>query len=307
MKDEVGTWVPGEGVQHVVDARTGEPIDEGLVLPEIAWFYWPSARGDRVYVSMDGGQVWIADAATDRWSTDPIRVESSKGTVQDVIDLSATTDGTLLAIASENFDGQSGSSINDAGVNTEVRIFDGTSGMTTGPVHSGADAVAIRDDGLLAIAYRGSLVLVDSATMKTVRELPGARGAITNLQFSDDGTVLMATADDQSVSIYDPDAGIRLGAPLPSASPRYPYGVTGLGEDMPAAAPTIYPGYLRPDGQAAIVTVAEGVAEWDLDPADLSDAACKLAGRNLTKSEWSSYAAALGPYRLTCPGPGESN
>jgi hypothetical protein len=44
-----------------------------------------------------------------------------------------------------------------------------------------------------------------------------------------------------------------------------------------------------------------GVAIWDLTPERLLDAACTLAGRNLTGSKWDTYLAGLGGYRPTCP------
>ena len=43
-----------------------------------------------------------------------------------------------------------------------------------------------------------------------------------------------------------------------------------------------------------------GVAVWNLDPATMAAAACTVAGRNLTRTEWATY---LGEerYRRTCP------
>ena len=73
-----------------------------------------------------------------------------------------------------------------------------------------------------------------------------------------------------------------------------------VGTSLPYGTRITYPGYLRPDGAAVLVTVAQGVAEWDLDPVHLSSAACRVAGRNLTEVEWATYASALGPYRATC-------
>jgi hypothetical protein len=48
------------------------------------------------------------------------------------------------------------------------------------------------------------------------------------------------------------------------------------------------------------VTVHDGVNVWDIDPEHLRAAACVLAGRNLTRTEWDTYVGALGPYRKTC-------
>lgn len=50
---------------------------------------------------------------------------------------------------------------------------------------------------------------------------------------------------------------------------------------------------LRPDGKA--------IAVWNIEPDRLAEAACRLAGRNLTRSEWEAYLGDLGPHRATCP------
>jgi hypothetical protein len=49
------------------------------------------------------------------------------------------------------------------------------------------------------------------------------------------------------------------------------------------------------------VSVPTGVAVWDLDPDHLATAACRMAGRNLTATEWSTYLGDIGPRRPTCP------
>jgi hypothetical protein len=61
-----------------------------------------------------------------------------------------------------------------------------------------------------------------------------------------------------------------------------------LGDPISTSAPLIYPAFLRPDGMTLAVTDAAGVAVWDLNPEHLADAACAVAGRNLTQTEWAS-------------------
>jgi len=61
---------------------------------------------------------------------------------------------------------------------------------------------------------------------------------------------------------------------------------------------------LAPDGST--LAVGGGGADapvkiWSLDPATWVDAACRLAGRNLTHEEWDSYIGDLAPYAATCP------
>ena len=58
---------------------------------------------------------------------------------------------------------------------------------------------------------------------------------------------------------------------------------------------------LRGDGLQAAADTPTGLLIWDLDPEHWADAACRLAGRNLTNAEWEQYIGDLAPYRLTCP------
>jgi hypothetical protein len=57
----------------------------------------------------------------------------------------------------------------------------------------------------------------------------------------------------------------------------------------------------RFDGMEAAIDTVDGILVWDLDPAHWVEAACQLAGRNLTHEEWDGYIGDLGPYRQTCP------
>jgi WD40 repeat protein len=143
--------------------------------------------------------------------------------------------------------------------------------------------VAVASDGLVAVGrVDGTINLLDPGTLSVQAALPGARGAPMPLHFSADGRYLLATANDGSMSLYDIRTRQRIGDAV------------DVGE---ADAD------LRPDGlQAAVANHdASGITLWDLDPASLADAACSVAGRNLTRAEWETSIGDLGPYRATCP------
>lgn len=109
-------------------------------------------------------------------------------------------------------------------------------------------------------------------------------------QFSDSGELLLVTSPDQTVQVYDVASRARLGDPIATDSPE------------PVDRPIyLAEGWLRQDGQAIEVNTRLGVSVWSIDPATLADAACSLAGRNLTQTEWETYLGHLGPYRETCP------
>lgn len=90
------------------------------------------------------------------------------------------------------------------------------------------------------------------------------------MQFSRDGRILVVTANDQTVSVYDVASGLRLGDPLDSA------------------APLIVPGFLRPDGAAVAVTGENGIVVWDLDPR-------RQSPRSAGSLDGSSRTTYLGP------------
>jgi hypothetical protein len=138
-------------------------------------------------------------------------------------------------------------------------------------------------DGQLLASTGGTLTRYDLRTLEPIGDLPGARGEINLIQFSDDGRTVLAASNDQTVSLYDVAGGIRLGDPI---STDAPFG---------------YGGFLRPDGLQAAMTSRAGVVTWNLEPEALVDAACRLAGRNLTATEWLAYMSGFGARRETCP------
>ena len=87
------------------------------------------------------------------------------------------------------------------------------------------------------------------------------------------------------MSIFDVDSGIRLGAPI--SIPDGDAEVIGLSLD----GTTLVLG-----GGAT-----NGVQVWDLRPQTWIDAACRLAGRNLTAEEWRLLGPRSLDRRATCP------
>jgi len=54
------------------------------------------------------------------------------------------------------------------------------------------------------------------------------------------------------------------------------------------------------DGAHLAASGPHGIAKWDLAPSSLRTAACRVANRNLTRSEWLTYLGAGTPYRAMC-------
>jgi hypothetical protein len=99
-----------------------------------------------------------------------------------------------------------------------------------------------------------------------------------------DGTLLATKAADRTVALYDVASGVRLGIPLAmiAEDPNEPIALSNDGTRLAIGSP-------------------EGTQIWDLGPEQWAEAACRVAGRNLTREEWDTHIGDLAPYRATCP------
>jgi WD40 repeat protein len=244
---------------------------------------WLSAGDTRLYVSRitdSGCEIRTYDPAT-RTRVDPT-ITLDEGCYY-VRSLSATPDGDRVVVTAHVL-----AEADIAGERSGDRVttvHDGTTGEQVGKRLLGISEVGVNDELLVGSEPTTDLTLYDLATLRPEGKLPGGRTIASALDFSADGTVLLAASYDDTVSLYDVATRTRIGEPIPARSPN----------------PGLIPGFLRPDGGAVAVTDRNGVAVWDLAPDRLADAACQLAGRNLTRTEWGTYLAGLGEYRATCP------
>ena len=166
-----------------------------------------------------------------------------------------------------------------------VQVLDVDNG-SAGPDVAGFTAAAPETSGgvgpVVVADVGGGLQEVDPVTMEPRAALPGSVGQVEFLTFSGDGSRLLATGGNRVAQIFDSETWTRIGA-VPAESPD-----------------TVAEGFLRPDGRALLANGRLGVIEWDLDPEVMSDAACEVAGRNLTSAEWATYMGDE-PYRRSCP------
>lgn len=262
--DSLTGYSPSDDRIVYFDASTLERID-GLHVPLDSNHLWPSADRTRAYIGFPGRELWTVDTASGE------RIEPTIPLTGEARSVSTTRDGKLVVVTQAGPDG----------ITTTVN--DGATGEQVGPTLTGPSFTAVSLDGTLVGANRGVLVEYDLETMEPVAVVGGARGEINSLQFSNDGKVLLATSNDQTVAVYDVASHRRIGDPIP------------------AHAPLIFSAFLRSDGRELAVTVKDGVLIWDIDPEHLAMAACKLAGRNMTLQEWQGLMGGFGPYRTTCP------
>jgi WD40 repeat protein len=124
---------------------------------------------------------------------------------------------------------------------------------------------------LVAGGIQGRVRLWDTATWTPVgRPLGRHAGPVLTADISRDGAMLVTASFDASARLWDLTTYEALGAPLPGQA------------DHPAAA------QFTPNGTHLIAAYDTGRAyRWDVRPATWKRQACTLAGRRLTRSEWS--------------------
>jgi DNA-binding SARP family transcriptional activator/outer membrane protein assembly factor BamB len=239
-----------------------------------------SADGTRTYLEgqFDDGsdgrcEVWSVDIATQRHVGPVIDVGPCGGRARDLV---ASADGSRVAYSARG--GPSG----DA-----TTLYDGRTGeRLAGPVVGLRHTDIGRDGTLYGGDETGGVARYDLDTLEPLATFPQARGSIEALEVSDDGRLLFVGSANQTVSIYDVATRTRLGDPIDTGR----IVVDGFGGPV-----------LRPDGNAFAVNGRDGLAIWNIEPDHLAEAACRFAGRNLTRAEWDAFLSDVGPYRATCP------
>jgi WD40 repeat protein len=254
------------GRLHVVNPQTGVASDAVIKL-DPDFNVSAAVGGAHLAFGYGDGHVDVFDADTGARSVRLQLVNPFKTFQPPVNGIAASADGSRIYITGTGlyeFDAVDGH---------EVRRTEDTQIVS----------VAVRGGSPIAVGYiDGSIGLLDPADLSLRRTLPGARAVAPTLRYSADGRLLLATAYDNTMSIYDVTTGQRFGDPV---------SIAATDAD------------LRPDGREVAVPNLDGsgITLWSLDPATMTKAACQIAGRNLTHAEWDTYLGHLGPYRKTCP------
>ena len=257
----LGAFKPNGRIGYL-DASTAADLEGDLFGPFIN--YWLLDSGLRLYIADTSGAITPVDTKTRRRLEPEMRFDGF------TVAISASADATMLAITTEK-----------DGVAT-TRLVDAATGTAISPELTGPGLTVLAGPGELIAADDNRLLRYSVPELDPIGTLPGVQGGLASLQVSDDRRTLVVGANDETVTLYDLRAGIRLGDPIPSESPL------------------VTPAFLRPDGRELLVNMRDGVAVWNLDPDAQLDAACRLAGRDLTREEWATYFGAIAPYRSTC-------
>ena len=255
-----------EGFLALADADRGRVLERlpghsGEVLP-------PAVSGDgRLLVTAS------ADTTVRLWSLpdarpvgDPVRFG------REVTDVQISPNGRWLTVVLVDRSGENGT----------LEVWDARTRRRVARRHVPDTPTAVRfspDGRLLAVGYpNGRSHVWSTANWKPVtRLLAGDAGEIYALAISRDGRTLATGSLDRTVWLWDIESQQAIGRPLP-----------GPGRGVGAVAP-----YFTPDGAALIASYDTGRAyRWDIRPESLVRHACQVAGRRLTRAEWTEFLPA---------------
>ena len=147
-----------------------------------------------------------------------------------------------------------------------------------------------RDGTRLAVGtQQGELMLYDAATLHRIADASAAvAGFVNSVGFSPDGGSLAVGGTDGTLSLWSVPGLQREGVPVGRAD-------AGTGW---------WYGWYAPAGQVVgfrpnIDGSTETWFTFAADPTSLADAACRLAGRGLSRDEWARYVPGR-PYESVC-------
>jgi DNA-binding SARP family transcriptional activator len=252
-------WIwDGEGRIHSVS--TGDVVTMDRAATGDDYRIWSGGHGGHAFFSNRAGTTAF-DPGTGRPTSDPFGPAlSDLGWFQSVTELTGT--GRAAITWWDDDARQTITAVYD--IETGEELFRGGAG----DVHSISTA-----EGDLVSASAASLTR-SSADLEPFYALAKSGAGPRWMQTTvDDRTLLLAGFDD-SVSLYDLRDGRKLGFEIPTDA-------TGMYD---AAA-----GYISADGQRMVTTASDGILLWDLSPHRMHEAVCRIAGRELTPLEWSTY------------------
>jgi WD40 repeat protein len=248
----------------LLDTTTGELLPSDRI-PDFAHteLTWTSGRRVQVVAQED---LWVIDPATGERLSGPFSLGRAAPT-----SVSSLSDDSRLLVTTWG----------DDGVFT-TWMLDAETGERVSPELIGPEITTLVDDAVIVGAEGTRLLTYAIDDFAVMGSLPNTAAGTRSLQASADGITLLATGTDGSASLFDLASRLRVGDAIPSAG----------GGGFAAS--------LRPDGRELAVVLADGIQLWDLDPEAQAEAACRVAGRDLTREEWDEHLGAIAPYRSTC-------
>ena len=232
----------------------------------------------------NGGHVRFVDPTTGAETADRLDLNG-----EPPIGVAFSPDGEVLAVTA---------------VNNLVHLYDAETHEPIGQPLENVDSPMLStaftpDSERLATGTGSGLVLQWNVDARSVIQPPveGDEGPIGGVAYSPDGTLLATSRAGFSTSqLWQADTGAQFaGTFVPGALPY-----TERSFDFDHFIPN-RPAF-SPSGDRLVTTGLDGATvSWTLDPGSWREAACAIAGRELTAGEWRQYLPDRDPYPL-CEG-----
>ena len=166
----------------------------------------------------------------------------------------------------------------------QTTVFERSTGAVLAEGLHGSEGSLVTADGDLVAVTDTALTRNNLTTLEPLASLPKPFGGGHTIEMDDAARTMLVVGWDNRGSLYDMADGIRLGDPLQTVSPERAGGA-----------------HLSQDGAHLVTGAPEGVLVWDMSPAAHATSMCRIAGRELTPVEWSTYFGDE-PQTATCAG-----
>ncbi|MFC7496294.1 MULTISPECIES: BTAD domain-containing putative transcriptional regulator [unclassified Nocardioides] len=257
----------------VLDTTTGDVVDDGKPLDDIV---------AAAYV--DGGRRLLVGDSEER--SHLVDAESLRP-VGDDLDVPAD----FVTPIGDGSTAMAGISSPD-GISMVWRVIEvATGGVrsegTVPMVNYGASVSSPDGSTVAMVGESGEIVNVDASTGALRRRSIGLGAQVLGLDYSVDGELLVSSAVDGRVSLWDATTLDQLGTVY---TPRH-------GAEDPVSADAQFVGDSH---DVAIASYDGTVYRWETDLDRALDFACRMAGRDLTEEEWEQFLPDQ-PFRSVCP------
>lgn len=166
-------------------------------------------------------------------------------------------------------------------VRLDARTLEVVATAATPTIAHGALAEVADSDEVFAAGASGAITRVDLASGRAVSARSSDPTTLVKAALSPDGSLVASLHQfTAAIALFEADSLRAVGRPIPIR--------TGIGT------------FLFTPGGDLLANGPYGVIRIELDPDVWQRTACRVAGRNLTRAEWTEYLGDQ-PYRATCP------
>ncbi len=264
LTDDIYWSWNGGGSIHNLATGASTPIDERLTTTEDGdeedYFVTSGGHGPRAFVVAAAGLAAFDPATGEQVGErfGPARLDL--GSVLSVSELGST--GTVAVTR-----------WNEAALDTVTTVYDLNTGEELRSGLEGDDRSVATMEGDIVSASAARLTR-SSAELDPLYALAKSGVGPSDMQTTADDRTLLLSGYNKNVALWDLGDGHKLGAEIETGADS--------NDGIPA-------GFISADGMRMVTAADDGILLWDLRPDRLHEAVCRIAGREFTPLEWTTY------------------